>query len=73
MRKLWDSFAAYWLWYVENVPREKWRTKHLTVLRQFLRDAGVTAQAGREAADAGKLGLMVGLMIPFGDKQGRGH
>jgi hypothetical protein len=73
MRQLWEAFARYWLWYVENVPREEWRTKHLSVLRRFLADAGVAAQIGREAADTGKLGGMLGLMIPFGDKQGRGH
>jgi hypothetical protein len=44
MRQLWEAFARYWLWYVENVPREEWRTKHLSVLRRFLADSGVAAQ-----------------------------
>jgi hypothetical protein len=73
MRDLWEAFARHALHYVTEVPPEKRTIRHLAVIRAFLADVGISAQVGREAADTGKLGGMLSLMIPFGDKQGRGH
>jgi hypothetical protein len=73
LEELWAFLARHCLDYMRTVPPEERSTRHLAVIRGFLRDSGITAEKGRRLGDTGVLGAMLNLQVPFGGPDGSGH
>jgi hypothetical protein len=74
LERLWRALAEYFAWYLDNVPREKWRTNMLNQIRQFLRDNGCAANAAHQVrTDRERLHALLSLGVPFGGPDGEGH
>jgi hypothetical protein len=72
VEQLWRALAEHFLWYVENVPREKWTAKMLNTIRMFLRDNHCAASAAHQVSTRGQLSSLLSLGIPFGES-GKDH
>ena len=73
LEELWAFLARHCLDYMRTVPPEERSTRHLAVIRGFLRDSGITAEKGRRLGDTGVLGAMLNLQVPFAGPDGSGH
>ncbi len=73
MHELWKRLAEHFMFYLDSTPREKRSAAMLAQIRQFLRDNDVAANASHKLQPREQLDSMLGLMIPFGDPEGKGH
>jgi hypothetical protein len=73
LEQLWTFLAQHCLDYMRTVPPERRSTRHLSVIRAFLKDSGITAEQGRRLGDTGALSSLLSLGVPFGGPDGSGH
>jgi hypothetical protein len=73
LEQLWMFLAQHCLDYMRTIPPEERSTRHLSVIRAFLKDSGITAEQGRRLGDTGALSSLLSLGVPFGGPTGEGH